>query len=221
MKALYWTTIYLKRESWNPWYKGTLKAFQMNGTAVNTQHALQQKYIGPYTPKDTGNGPAMTVVKDEMEAKSKLVNFVSLLWLQHLKLHLSVPLCFCNSMECISGLMLCSQLSTTSLQIKGCLTSNSKVQHWINLQHAGALHLLEQEFSALPLWCKAGDGPHFDLNASVELLVPHVPYSLDWCGYCFVLPVVRRAVLLTLITFSYSNNTQYQYINWVGGRDSN
>lgn len=152
------------------------------------------------------------------EAKRKLANFVSLLWLQHLKLHLSVPLCFCNSMECISGLMLCSQLSTTSLQMKGCLPSNSKVQNWIHLQNAGAVHLLEQEFSALPLWCKAGDGPHFDLNASVELLVPHVPYSLDWCGYCFVLPVVRRVVLLMQITFSYSNNTQYQYINWVGGR---
>lgn len=55
-------------------------------------------------------------------------------------------------------------------------------------------YLLEQELSALPLWCKAGDGPHFDLNTSVELLVPHVPHSLDWCGYCFVLQVVRRAV---------------------------
>lgn len=58
---------------------------------------------------------------------------------------------------------------------------------------AGELHLLEQEFSALPLWCKASDGPHFDLNASVELLVPHVPYSLDWCGYCFVLQIVKTA----------------------------
>lgn len=41
----------------------------MNGTAVNIQHALQQKYIGPYTPKDSGNWPAMTVVKDERGKK--------------------------------------------------------------------------------------------------------------------------------------------------------
>jgi hypothetical protein len=57
--------------------------------------------------------------------------------------------------------------------------------------------LLQQEFSALPLGGKAGDGPHFDLYACVELLVPHVPDSLDWCRYCFVLKEKRQADLVT------------------------
>ena len=57
--------------------------------------------------------------------------------------------------------------------------------------------LLQQEFSALPLGGKAGDGPHFDLYARVELLVPHVPDSLDWCSYCFVLQEKRQADLVT------------------------
>lgn len=60
--------------------------------------------------------------------------------------------------------------------------------------------LLEQEFSALSLWCKACDGPHFDLNASVELLVPHVPDSLDRCGYCFVLKIIMKTVFLDYFT---------------------
>lgn len=58
-------------------------------------------------------------------------------------------------------------------------------------------NLLKQEFSALPLWCKAGDGPDFDLDASVELFVPHVPDSLNWCGYCFVLQIMKAALLHT------------------------
>lgn len=70
-----------------------------------------------------------------------------------------------------------------------------------HLHHAGTFHLLEQEFSALPLRCKAGDGPHFDLNASVELLVPHVPYSLDWCGYCFVLQIVKTFSMRVHVLF--------------------
>lgn len=57
------------------------------------------------------------------------------------------------------------------------------------------LNLLEQEFGALPLGCKASDGPHFDLNACVELFVPHVPHSLDRRGDCFVLQN-RAAALL-------------------------
>lgn len=60
-------------------------------------------------------------------------------------------------------------------------------------------NLLEQEFSALPLRCKASDGPHFDLNTCVELFVPHVPHSLDWCSNCFVLQN-RSAALLILVT---------------------
>lgn len=58
--------------------------------------------------------------------------------------------------------------------------------------------LLEQKFSALPLRCEAGDGPHFDLNASVELFVPHVPHSLDWCCYCFVLKNVILKMLVNI-----------------------
>ena len=60
--------------------------------------------------------------------------------------------------------------------------------------------LLQQEFSALPLGGEAGDGPHFDLDARVELLVPHVPDSLDRCGYCFVLQEKRQAGLVTDVT---------------------
>ena len=48
-------------------------------------------------------------------------------------------------------------------------------------------NLLEQELRALPLRCEASNGPHFDLNACVELLVPHVPHSLDRGGDCFIL----------------------------------
>lgn len=60
-----------------------------------------------------------------------------------------------------------------------------------NMHFMNALwHLLEQNFSALSLRGKASDGPHFDLNAGVELLVPHVPHSLDWCSYCFVLQMI-------------------------------
>lgn len=57
-------------------------------------------------------------------------------------------------------------------------------------------NLLEQEFGALPLRCKASDGPHFDLNACVELFVPHVPHSLDRRGDCLVLQNRAAASLM-------------------------
>lgn len=62
-----------------------------------------------------------------------------------------------------------------------------------NTQHMHTMkpHLLEQELRTLPLWSKAGDGPNFDLDAGVELLVPHVPHALDRCGYCFVLQIAE------------------------------
>lgn len=58
------------------------------------------------------------------------------------------------------------------------------------------IYLLEQELGTLSLWCKAGDGPHFNLNARMELFVSHVPYSLDRCGYCFVLQIVTSELFL-------------------------
>lgn len=45
------------------------------------------------------------------------------------------------------------------------------------------------DFGALALGCEAGDGPHLDLDACVELLVSHVPHTLDRGGNCFVLQI--------------------------------
>lgn len=45
------------------------------------------------------------------------------------------------------------------------------------------------DFSALALGCEAGDGPHLYLDACVELLVSHVPYTLDRGGNRFVLQI--------------------------------
>lgn len=44
-------------------------------------------------------------------------------------------------------------------------------------------------FCALALGCKAGDGPHLDLDACVELLVSHVPHTLDRGGDRLVLQI--------------------------------
>lgn len=49
--------------------------------------------------------------------------------------------------------------------------------------------LLQVNFSALALGCEAGDGPHLDLDAGVELLVSHVPHTLDRGGNRFVLQI--------------------------------
>lgn len=45
------------------------------------------------------------------------------------------------------------------------------------------------DLGALALGCEAGDGPHLDLDACVELLVSHVPYALDRGGNRFVLQI--------------------------------
>ncbi len=47
--------------------------------------------------------------------------------------------------------------------------------------------LLEDLFSALSLCGEAGDGPHLDLHAGVELFPSHVPNSMTGCGYSAVL----------------------------------
>lgn len=122
---------------------------------------------------------------------------------------LNVSLCLCTSIKLFQALHCAHNSSPPALNCRLTAIKPNKGtctgQHEIHLQYAGAeglyrSHLLEQEFSALSLWGKAGDGPHFDLNASVELLVPHVPYSLDRCGYCFVLKIVMTAALLVLVT---------------------
>lgn len=43
------------------------------------------------------------------------------------------------------------------------------------------------DFGALALGGEACDGPHLDLDARVELLVPHVPDALDRGGDRFIL----------------------------------
>ena len=53
--------------------------------------------------------------------------------------------------------------------------------------------LLEVHLRALALGGEAGDGPHLDLNARVELLVPHVPHALDWGGNRLILQMARRS----------------------------
>ena len=53
-------------------------------------------------------------------------------------------------------------------------------------------HVLEQQFGALPLGGEAGDSPHLDLDAGVELLVPHVPHPLDRSGYGFILTETKH-----------------------------
>ena len=42
------------------------------------------------------------------------------------------------------------------------------------------------DFCTLALGCEAGDGPHLDLDARVELLVSYVPHTLDRGSNCFV-----------------------------------
>lgn len=58
---------------------------------------------------------------------------------------------------------------------------------WRLFQREVNFNLLEEQFGALPLGGEAGDGPHLDLDAGVELLVPHVPHALDGRGYRLVL----------------------------------
>lgn len=53
---------------------------------------------------------------------------------------------------------------------------------------------LEQILPTLLLRREAGHGPHFDLDAGVELLASHVPHTLVGCGHRFVL---RRETLLS------------------------
>lgn len=48
-------------------------------------------------------------------------------------------------------------------------------------------YLLEHLLSALFLGGKAGNSPHFDLNAIIELLPPHVPHSLVGGSYGTIL----------------------------------
>lgn len=52
--------------------------------------------------------------------------------------------------------------------------------------------LLQVHLSALALGCEAGNGPHLDLDARVELLVAHVPDTLYRCGNRFVLQTDQR-----------------------------
>lgn len=56
----------------------------------------------------------------------------------------------------------------------------------------GNFHWLQHFFSALFLWGKAGDCPHFDLNAVIKLLPSHVPHSLVGRSYGTVLPKKRK-----------------------------
>lgn len=84
---------------------------------------------------------------------------------------------------------------TSCLHTNGSLPSPSQGSTLENdPPHVGELDSLEEQLSALPLRREAGDGPHFDLNAGVELLVPHVPHSLDGRGYCFVLQGAKREI---------------------------
>jgi hypothetical protein len=52
--------------------------------------------------------------------------------------------------------------------------------------------LLKMDFRALALGREAGNSPHLDLDAGVELLVPHVPDTLDRGGNRFVLQIARN-----------------------------
>lgn len=51
--------------------------------------------------------------------------------------------------------------------------------------------LLQMDFCALALGGKARDGPHLDLDARVELLVPHVPDALDRRRNRFILQMAK------------------------------
>lgn len=172
----------------------------MNGTAVHNQHALfrprKAKILrstgGQYRP-NRGTNQVWQIC-----AVSDCDIWNSSSWL-------NASLCLCTFIKgAFQAFTLRLQLFTTSPLIMSCLPSTPTkgiCTQWWHERHAlYACHSLEQEFSALPLRCKAGDGPHFDLNAGVELLVPHVPYSLDWCGYCFVLQNVEIAALLVIVT---------------------
>lgn len=91
-------------------------------------------------------------------------------------------------------------LGECSLLEKGCQLLGSEPQGPINEQEQGQAQggphagLLEMDFGALALGCEAGDGPHLDLNARVELLVSHVPNPLDRGGDRFVLQRQSRSV---------------------------
>ena len=51
--------------------------------------------------------------------------------------------------------------------------------------------LLQMDFRALALGGEARDGPHLDLDARVELLVPHVPDALDRGRNSFILQMAK------------------------------
>ncbi len=57
--------------------------------------------------------------------------------------------------------------------------------------------LLQKKFCTLPLRGKAGNSPYFDLDPCVELLVPHVPHTLNWGCYCFVLKKPERHIQIS------------------------
>lgn len=50
-----------------------------------------------------------------------------------------------------------------------------------------SLFRLENVFATLALRGEAGDGPHLDFYAGVELLAPHVPHAVTGRGHCAVL----------------------------------
>lgn len=62
------------------------------------------------------------------------------------------------------------------------------------------LHVLEHLLATLFLRGEAGDGPHFDLDAVVELFAPHVPHSLVGCSDSSVLQTQKRVQLDTTVT---------------------
>ncbi len=187
-------------------WQNLAKALQMNSMAVHTHHALLRPWRAKI-PQSSGGQYSKRLLKlccpDSWERPNRGTNQVRQLCAVSATTFETPARSLMYPCVCV---LLCAGLTTFHhLQLHLSLPpiKPSKMFHEIHLQHVGARHLLEQEFSALPLWRKAGNGPHFDLDASVELLVPHVPNSLDWCGYCFVLQIVTRAASSVPVTWRH------------------